>query len=115
MKAPGAKLPNSVMPDWAARHVRVPELDGIRAIAIWMVLILHIFYVWTPTNYHFPVIPGFVMLAVGHGWLWTFGCCSALHPGRASLCGVSPHGVRAPGLALYRIPSQPSSANQRQP
>jgi peptidoglycan/LPS O-acetylase OafA/YrhL len=56
-------------PKVAADHSRVPELDGIRAIAIWMVLIVHIFYGWDPSNYNFRPIPGFVMLVIGHGWL----------------------------------------------
>jgi peptidoglycan/LPS O-acetylase OafA/YrhL len=56
-------------PKVVADHSRIPELDGIRAVAIWMVLILHIFYGWVPSNYNFSPIPGFVTLVVGHGWL----------------------------------------------
>lgn len=56
-------------PKVAADHSRVPELDGIRAIAVWMVLIAHIFYGWVPSNHNFSPIPRFVMLVIGHGWL----------------------------------------------
>jgi peptidoglycan/LPS O-acetylase OafA/YrhL len=64
-KSPAAPI----RPNVAADHSRVPELDGIRATAIWMVLILHIFYGWVPAHYNFSPIPSFVMLIVGHGWL----------------------------------------------
>ena len=56
-------------PDITVNHSRIPELDGIRSIAIWMVLILHIFYGWVPSDHDFAPIPSFVMLVVGHGWL----------------------------------------------
>jgi peptidoglycan/LPS O-acetylase OafA/YrhL len=56
-------------PNVAVDHARIPELDGIRAIAIWMVLIFHIFYGWVPVDHNFSPIPHFVMLAVAHGWL----------------------------------------------
>ncbi len=48
---------------------RVAELDGIRAIAIWMVMLTYVYY-------GFPIIPGSfssvpkpVMVILGHGWL----------------------------------------------
>jgi peptidoglycan/LPS O-acetylase OafA/YrhL len=50
-------------------HTRVPELDGIRAIAIWMVLVAHIFYGWAVVDGTFNHIPGFVLQIIGHGWL----------------------------------------------
>jgi peptidoglycan/LPS O-acetylase OafA/YrhL len=56
-------------PNAAIDHARIPELDGIRAIAIWMVLLFHIFYGWVPVDHNFSPIPRFVMLAVAHGWL----------------------------------------------
>ncbi len=56
-------------PKLPSDHSRLPELDGIRAIAIWMVLILHVFYGWVPSNHDFRPIPRFVMLIIGHGWL----------------------------------------------
>ncbi len=46
---------------------RVPELDGIRAIAIWMVLLLHIL-----VFENHPVLlflPRVVREIIGHGWL----------------------------------------------
>jgi peptidoglycan/LPS O-acetylase OafA/YrhL len=45
-------------------HVRVPELDGVRAIAIWMVLLLHGFFAPQP-----PSMPKLMQLVMGHGWL----------------------------------------------
>jgi len=48
-------------------HSRIPELDGVRAIAIWGVLLGHIFYGWKVSG--FEPIPGFVMQVIGHGWL----------------------------------------------
>jgi peptidoglycan/LPS O-acetylase OafA/YrhL len=50
-------------------NTRIPELDGMRAIAIWMVLIFHIFYGFVPVDYSFSPIPRVVMLAIAHGWL----------------------------------------------
>jgi len=50
-------------------HSRVPELDGIRAIAIWMVLVAHIFEGWPAAEGTFQRIPGFMMQAIRHGWL----------------------------------------------
>src|SRR5271166_6006208 len=46
---------------------RVLELDGFRACAVLMVVVLHLFYGW-PT----PVlssIPNVIRLVIGHGWL----------------------------------------------
>jgi len=45
---------------------RVPELDGIRAIAILWVLAFHLF---PDSNAAFNKFPHLVRLAVGHGWL----------------------------------------------
>jgi peptidoglycan/LPS O-acetylase OafA/YrhL len=45
---------------------RVPELDGIRAIAIWMVLLLHILVF---ENHVFLFLPHAVREVIGHGWL----------------------------------------------
>jgi peptidoglycan/LPS O-acetylase OafA/YrhL len=50
-------------------HARIPELDGIRAIAIWIVLIFHIFYGWVPVDHDFSPIPRSVMFVIAHGWL----------------------------------------------
>jgi peptidoglycan/LPS O-acetylase OafA/YrhL len=56
-------------PRFELDHARVPELDGIRGMAIWMVLLFHIFYGWVAVDHNFSPIPRFVMLAVAHGWL----------------------------------------------
>jgi peptidoglycan/LPS O-acetylase OafA/YrhL len=71
----GAAVPTKALmaapgrPKVAVDHARIPELDGIRAIAIWMVLLFHIFYGWVPVDHNFSPIPRFVMLVVAHGWL----------------------------------------------
>jgi len=50
-------------------HSRVLELDGVRATAIWMVLIAHIFYGWAAPERTFAHIPSFLLQIIGHGWL----------------------------------------------
>jgi peptidoglycan/LPS O-acetylase OafA/YrhL len=45
---------------------RVPELDGVRAIAIWCVLLFHVF---PDSNPAVARMPGFVRQIVSHGWL----------------------------------------------
>jgi peptidoglycan/LPS O-acetylase OafA/YrhL len=50
-------------------HSRMPELDGVRAIAIWMVLVCHIFYGWTVPEGTFARIPGVLLQTIAHGWL----------------------------------------------
>jgi peptidoglycan/LPS O-acetylase OafA/YrhL len=42
---------------------------ALRALAIWMVLIFHSFYVWVRVDHDFSPIPRAVMFAVAHGWL----------------------------------------------
>jgi peptidoglycan/LPS O-acetylase OafA/YrhL len=48
---------------------RVPELDGIRAIAIWMVLLAHAFYGFVNAPGALAGFPGPVKQIIGHGWL----------------------------------------------
>jgi peptidoglycan/LPS O-acetylase OafA/YrhL len=48
------------------RSGRVPELDGVRAIAIWWVLVFHIF---PDSNPAVNKMPHLIRLIVGHGWL----------------------------------------------
>lgn len=50
-------------------HRHIAELDGIRAIAVWMVLVCHIFYGWrvAPGTFHF--IPRPLLEVISHGWL----------------------------------------------
>ncbi len=50
-------------------QARVPELDGVRAIAIWMVVIGHIFYGWPVSQTAFSHIPAFLLQVIDHGWL----------------------------------------------
>jgi peptidoglycan/LPS O-acetylase OafA/YrhL len=46
-------------------YARIPELDGIRAIAIWMVMVMHAL-----VAFPYPAsIPKPVLLVIGHGWL----------------------------------------------
>src|ERR1039458_207805 len=62
-------LPTLLNSNTSGTQTRIPELDGIRAIAIWMVLLFHIFYGWVPVDHNFSPIPRVVMLIVAHGWL----------------------------------------------
>jgi len=50
-------------------HSRVPELDGIRAIAVWTVLIHHVVYGWPNPIGTFTHIPAAVLQTISHGWL----------------------------------------------
>jgi peptidoglycan/LPS O-acetylase OafA/YrhL len=53
----------------AAPERRVPELDGIRAVAIWMVLLAHAFYGFANHPSAMEGWPTVVKQVVGHGWL----------------------------------------------
>ena len=48
---------------------RIPELDGIRAIAIWMVLLVHVITGFANPQGALDFIPWSVQVAIGHGWL----------------------------------------------
>ena len=48
---------------------RIPELDGIRAIAIWMVLLVHIITGFPNPQGALGFLPWPVQVAIGHGWL----------------------------------------------
>ncbi len=54
-------------------QVRLPshigELDGIRAIAIWMVLVLHVFVPDEESSRALAGFPRSLLLIMGHGWL----------------------------------------------
>ena len=52
-----------------ADHSRVPELDGVRALAIWMVLADHIFLGWPVAPDAYAHVPGALYQAIAHGWL----------------------------------------------
>lgn len=47
----------------------IPELDGIRAIAIWMVLVLHTFIPDAESSEALARWPKPLLLIMGHGWL----------------------------------------------
>ncbi len=51
----------------ATRHV--PELDGLRALAIWAVLGAHLFFTWPATHESSAFLPVPLAAAIGHGWL----------------------------------------------
>jgi peptidoglycan/LPS O-acetylase OafA/YrhL len=48
---------------------RVADLDGVRAIAIWMVLLLHVFYGFNNSPGALDFIPSPIRLILSHGWL----------------------------------------------
>jgi len=47
----------------------IAELDGIRAFAIWSVLVVHLFFVWPTTEQGRAFIPKALALVLSHGWL----------------------------------------------
>jgi peptidoglycan/LPS O-acetylase OafA/YrhL len=55
------------MPVRASMHI--PELDGIRALAVWMVLGDHMVDGWTLPEAARAAIPNWMMFILGHGWL----------------------------------------------
>jgi peptidoglycan/LPS O-acetylase OafA/YrhL len=48
---------------------RVADLDGVRAIAIWMVLLLHVLFAFPNGPGALNFIPGPILLILSHGWL----------------------------------------------
>ena len=48
---------------------RIPELDGIRAIAIWMVLLVHVITAFPSPQGALSFLPWSMQVAIGHGWL----------------------------------------------
>ena len=48
---------------------RIPELDGIRAIAIWMVLLVHLITGFPSSQGALGFLPQPMVVAIGHGWL----------------------------------------------
>ena len=51
------------------RGAHIPELDGIRALAIWMVLGDHLFYGLPNPPDALDHIPRIFLFVIGHGWL----------------------------------------------
>lgn len=48
---------------------RIPELDGVRAIAIWMVIVSHVLKGWDNPPGALAFVPRPVSVILGHGWL----------------------------------------------
>src|SRR5664279_1989098 len=48
---------------------RVADLDGVRAIAIWMVLLLHVLIAFPNVPGALAFIPSPILLVLSHGWL----------------------------------------------
>jgi peptidoglycan/LPS O-acetylase OafA/YrhL len=48
---------------------RVPELDGIRALAIWMVLLAHLYFTAGASPQALAWLPAPLRAVLGHGWL----------------------------------------------
>ena len=48
---------------------RVADLDGIRAIAIWMVMLMHVYYAFPNSPGALSFVPKPLMLILSHGWL----------------------------------------------
>lgn len=63
---PGSLSPPPIRP---IDHSRIPELDGVRAIAVWMVLGAHIIGGWPVPRGTFARIPSPVLEVINHGWL----------------------------------------------
>ncbi len=53
----------------ASRRGHVPELDGLRAIAIWFVLVAHLLFTYPSTPASTAFLPDAVANVLGHGWL----------------------------------------------
>ena len=56
-------------PGNASTHNRVADLDGIRAIAIWMVMLMHVYYAFPNSPGALSFVPRPLMQVLGHGWL----------------------------------------------
>lgn len=59
------KIDEKVTP--LGRHI--PELDGVRAIAIWMVLIGHLYWGFSVPPDTYDGMPRLIYQAISHGWL----------------------------------------------
>ena len=65
--ASARKTPDDKTPVRASMHI--PELDGIRALAVWMVLGDHVIDGWPLPEAARAAIPHWMMFILGHGWL----------------------------------------------
>jgi peptidoglycan/LPS O-acetylase OafA/YrhL len=48
---------------------RIPELDGFRAIAVWMVLVFHLTWGWPLPNGALDALPAPLLFIIAKGWL----------------------------------------------
>lgn len=58
------QTPDMAPPQVRTSYSRIAELDGVRAIAIWMVMLMHVL-----VEYSHPKMHAVVGVIVGHGWL----------------------------------------------
>ena len=52
----------------ASSNNRIADLDGIRAIAIWMVMLMHVYYAFPNGPRALSFVRKPLMLILGHGW-----------------------------------------------
>ena len=52
----------------ASSASRVADLDGIRAIAIWMVMLMHVYWAFPNSPGALSFVPTAAMPILGHGW-----------------------------------------------
>lgn len=53
----------------STRERRIPELDGVRAIAIWMVLLMHLIFAYPSAPGSLRFVPRPLLQILSHGWL----------------------------------------------
>jgi len=63
MQSPGQKTSGNPL------ESRIPELYVIRAVAIWMVILVHVVTGFPNPEGALSFLPGSVQVAIGHGWL----------------------------------------------
>ena len=56
-------------PTLSPREQRIPELDGVRAIAIWMVLLMHLIFAYPNPPGSLRFVPRPMLQILSHGWL----------------------------------------------
>src|SRR5215212_7307756 len=66
---PGAVYAASPASGGTRHSERIPELDGIRAVAIWGVFLAHALFRFDSAEGAFAGIPSPVLQLVAHGWL----------------------------------------------
>lgn len=61
-------MPESPAPSEPKQH-RIRELDGFRAIAVWLVVLSHVLYGWPTPQPVLDAIPKPLLAIISHGWL----------------------------------------------